>query len=67
MLGLGLHHNAERRAVSPTALFTAAPDCRWRRRLSRFFAQRPFYQHFRSLIDDDDDDRALHDLTRIPL
>ena len=23
---LGLHHNAERRAVSPAALFSAAPD-----------------------------------------
>jgi len=29
MLGmLGLHHNAERRAVSPATLFSAAPDCR---------------------------------------
>ena len=50
------------RAVSPAALFSAAPDCRWRRWLARFFAWRDiFHQHFRSLICDDDD-RALHDL-----
>ena len=54
----------QRRAVSPAALFFAAPDCRRRRRLSRFFARRHiFYQHFRSLIDDDDDDCALRDLS----
>ena len=51
--------HSQRRAVSPTALFSAAPNCHCRRRFSRFFARR----HFRSLIDDDDDDRALHDIS----
>jgi len=31
---------SQRRAVSPAALFSAAPDCRWRRWLSRIFARR---------------------------
>jgi len=62
-----LWHNvrptSQRRAVSPAALFSATPDCRWRRRLSRFFARRHiFHQHFRSLIYNDDD-RALHDIS----
>ena len=52
----------QRRAVSPTALFSAASDCRGRRRLSEFFArQHIFHQHFRSLTYDDDN-RTLHDL-----
>ena len=31
------------RAVSPAALFSAASECRWRRRLSRFFARRHIF------------------------
>jgi len=50
------------RAISHAALFSAAPDCRWRRRLSRFLHDDIFFhRHFRSLIYNDDD-RALHDL-----
>jgi len=64
MLGLGLHHNAERRAVSLTALFTAAPTAAGDDDFLDFSHNDLFYQHFRSLIDDDDDDdRALHDVS----
>ena len=63
-----LWHNvrptSQRRAVSPAALFSAAPDCRWRRRrLSRFFRTTTyFYKHFPSLIYNVDN-CALHDLS----
>jgi len=50
---------SQRPAVSPAALFTAAADCRRRRRLCRFFARRHiFCHHYRSPICNDDD-RAL--------
>jgi len=53
---------SQRRAVSPEAPISAAPDCRWRQ-LSRFFARwHSFYQHFRSLICNDDD-RAMQCIT----
>jgi len=48
-------------AVSSAALFSAAPNCHWWRRHSRFFAwQHIFGQRNCSLIDDDD--CALHDI-----
>jgi len=34
---------SQRRAVSPAALFSAAPDCHWRRRFSPFFAGRHIF------------------------
>ena len=39
MLGRSL----QRRALGPAALFSEAPDCRWRRRLSQFFALRHIF------------------------
>ena len=39
---------SQRRAVSPAAVFSAAPDCRWRPRLSRFFA--PWYIFFTNIF-----------------
>jgi len=55
---------SQHRAVSPAVVF-CNPDCRWRRRVFRFFSHDDifFHQHFRSLVKDDDDDRALYDLS----
>ena len=62
---------SQRRAVGggcgelrPAALFSADSHCRRRRRLSPIFRTTTyfFHQRFRSLVDDDDD-RALHDLS----
>jgi len=39
MLGRSL----QRRALGPAALFSVAPDCRWRRRHSPFFARRHIF------------------------
>ena len=41
---------SQRRAVSPAAVF-CSPDCRWRRRLSRFFARRHIFSSTFSFSD----------------
>ena len=59
---LGLHHNAERRAVSPAALFSAAPTAADDGDFLDFSHDDIFFQqHFRSLTYNDVD-LALHSL-----
>jgi len=56
--------HSQRRAVSPTALFSAAPTATVDDDFLDFSHDDIFFhQHFCSLIDDDDDDRALHDIS----
>jgi len=55
---------SQRRAVSPAAQFSTEPTAADNDDFLDFSHDDIFfYQHFRSPISDDDDDRALHDLS----